>query len=124
MNFSKPRSIENINLIYHLLTKEKRDAYDLADEMCCSKPLMTLYLLHMRHEGMIEEIKIGRRLIFSAIAGAKLPIVPSSPENEEDQVEARREARDAKKKKIKLSQIKPWRDELLFILFGTPSSKE
>jgi hypothetical protein len=123
MNFSKPRSIENINLIYHLLVKEPRDAYDLADEMCCSKPLMTLYLLHMRHEGMIEEIKTGKRMTFKAIPGAIVPSVPAMV-IDEDQTEARREARDAKKKKIKLSQIKPWRDPLLFILFGTPSQKE
>lgn len=123
MNFSKPRSIENIHLIYHLLVKESRDAYELADEMCCSRPLISLYLLHMRNEGMIEEKKIGKKMIFKAIPGAIIPSVPNVVVDE-DQTEASRESRDAKKKQIKLSRIKPWRDELLFILFKMPSQKE
>ena len=78
---------------------------------------MTLYLLHMRHEGMIEEVRQGKKLIYRAVMGATIPGVPVVAVDE-DQTEARREARDAKKKQIKLSQIKPWRDPLLFILFG------
>jgi hypothetical protein len=116
MKFNSPQTDKVINLIYGLLQKENRTAYELAEEMCCNRQTVYLYLHHMLEHNMVKEVqKVKKVSIYAAVAGATLP---TPPQPDEDMTEARREARDAKKKQIKLSQIKPWRDPLLFILFG------
>lgn len=114
MKFNSPRTIENIHLIYQLMIKESKTAGDIALDMCCSKPLIYLYLRHMEMEGYCKtDGNLNKVFLYKAIPGVNLPPL-TQPETDDDEIDIK----EKKKLKAKFSKIVPFRDEWLFSLFG------
>src|ERR1700693_4005166 len=111
MKFTSARTIENIHLIYQLLIKEQKTAYDLAEDMCCSKPTIYFYLCHMQGEGFIKEVgKLNNRTQqYRAVLGVNLPALCVEPILDKEQLEAEVEAEQKIKLQKKFKKIVPFR---------------